>query len=381
MKNIPDNSFHAVVTDPPYGLSFMGRDWDHGVPGKIFWEEILRVAKPGAFLLAFGGTRTHHRLMVAIEDAGWEIRDCLMWLYGSGFPKSYDISKGIDKVAGAEREKIGLSQWASVRGGKRQSEYNFKEGSEAFVTAPVTDAAKQWDGWGTALKPAWEPIILARKKFKGTVAENILENGVGGLNIDACRIEFSSNDDPRIGKDYEHHAKAGLENGLHKENNLGDSILLHKSNGRWPANLILDEEAGEMLDQQSGITKSTGGGGYRPSGSDTKNGIYGKYGERNLPSNVGLGDTGGASRFFYIAKASRKDRGEYNDHATVKPTSLMRHLCRLVTPSNGIVFDPFMGSGSTGKAAILENFRFYGIDKEKIEIATRRIEEAILTLG
>lgn len=319
MKDIPDNSFHSVVTDPPYGLNFMGKDWDHGIPGKVFWEEILRVSKPGAMLLAFGGTRTHHRLMVAIEDAGWEIRDTLMWLYGSGFPKSRDIGKDIQKreVGGIKNlEVIGHKQGIKTENGSQGFSYQ-KEyvpgismgGRQVSGEIPVYKIDNEWKGWGTALKPAWEPIILAMKPLDGTFANNALVHGVAGLNVDACRI-----------------------NG--------------KPQGRWPANLLLDEEAGKILDEQTGTSRS-------------------RQGKE-------------ASRFFYCPKASKKDRGEGNDHSTVKPTNLMRYLCRLVTPRNGIVFDPFMGSGSTGKAALLEGLRFYGIEKEKnyLEIAEKRVQAA-----
>ncbi|HUU96831.1 MAG TPA: site-specific DNA-methyltransferase, partial [Phycisphaerae bacterium] len=191
IAEMPADSVDAIVTDPPYGLSFMGKGWDHGVPGEPFWAEALRVAKPGAPLLAFGGTRTHHRLMCAIEDAGWEIRDCLMWLYGSGFPKSLDVSKAIDAAAGAEREVVGrsarhVSGKADQRTEGLRGTSTFQEsvGMGQFLTAPATDLARRWHGYGTALKPAWEPIILARKPLAGTVAANVQQYGTGGLNID-----------------------------------------------------------------------------------------------------------------------------------------------------------------------------------------------------
>src|SRR5208283_5151130 len=198
MKNMKENSIDSIVTDPPYGLKFMSKEWDHGIPGIEFWKEALRVCKPGAHLLAFGGTRTHHRLMVAIEDAGWEIRDCLGWLYGSGFPKSLDVSKAIDKAVGAKREVIGL--YKTPEGEQTLSTYNnwqdesLKNGTQERrvpeITSPTTDLAKQWQGWGTALKPAFEPIILARKPLGGTVAENVKKWGTGALNIDYCRVNI-----------------------------------------------------------------------------------------------------------------------------------------------------------------------------------------------
>lgn len=370
MKDIPDNSFHSVVTDPPYGLNFMGKDWDHGIPGKVFWEEILRVSKPGAMLLAFGGTRTHHRLMVAIEDAGWEIRDTLMWLYGSGFPKSRDIGKDIQKreVGGIKNlEVIGHKQGIKTENGSQGFSYQ-KEyvpgismgGRQVSGEIPVYKIDNEWKGWGTALKPAWEPIILAMKPLDGTFANNALKWGCGGLNIDASRI--STNGEalvrPQISR-YDNNAYGkGLGAGVQTE-----------PQGRWPANLLLDEEAGKILDEQAGTSRSRQGKPRK-----------GQSGDGWGMSHTGAeyADEGGASRFFYCSKASKKDRGEGNDHLTVKPTDLMRYLCRLVTPRNGIVFDPFMGSGSTGKAALLEGLRFYGIEKEKnyLEIAEKRVQAA-----
>jgi len=312
MATLPAESVDAIVCDPPYGLSFMGKGWDHGVPGVDFWVEALRVLKPGGHLIAFGGTRTYHRLAVAIEDAGFEVRDCLMWLYGSGFPKSLDVSKAMDKQAGAEREVVGVKEnsfgrkpgggdgWDEAITGGQSSNHIFN------ITAPNTDLAKQWHGWGTALKPAYEPAILARKPLRGTVADNVAQWGTGGLNIDGCRV--------------------------------GDE------GGRWPANVILDEEAAAALDEQSG----------------------------------------GASRFFYTAKASRSEREagldgveaqRANHHPTVKPIALMRYMIRLVAPRGAVVLDPFMGSGSTGCAAMVEGMQFIGIDitPEYVDIARRRL--------
>lgn len=302
LKGIPDNSVDSIVTDPPYGLSFMGKKWDYDVPEQAIWEECLRVLKPGGHLLAFAGTRTQHRMAVRIEDAGFEIRDMIAWVYGSGFPKSLDVSKAIDKAAGAVREVIGKAQWSN-------SAAHFVPGEDHTarvtldITAPATDAARKWEGWGTALKPALEPITVARKPFKGAVADNVLTHSTGALNIDGCRIEGGSKCD-------------GIT-----------------TSGRWPANLIHDGSA-EVDDS-----------------------------------------IGSASRFFYCAKTSRKDRGEGNNHPTVKPTDLMAYLCRLVTPPGGVVLDPFMGSGSTGKAAVREGFRFIGIemDADYLAIAEARI--------
>ena len=329
MRAMEAESVHAIVTDPPYGLSFMGKGWDHGVPGEEFWIEALRVAKPGAHLLAFGGTRTFHRLTCAIEDAGWEIRDCIQWVYGSGFPKSKNL-------------------------------------------------AGKWKGWGTALKPAWEPIIVARKPLRGTVAANVEAHGCGALNVDGCRVGYDGPEDAAAAA-----AAAELRGKIQTRNTDGWGMNAQTVDrteylsgsaglGRWPANVVHDG-SDEVLE--------------------------------------GFGDDHEAARFFYCAKASREDReagleasglevesvrtgcsGEMptdddgnardrflkrarNIHPTVKPNALMRYLCRLVTPPGGIVLDPFMGSGSTGVAAIQEGFRFAGVDVEAqyFKIAEARI--------
>lgn len=338
LPTLEAESVDAIVCDPPYGLSFMGKEWDHGVPGEAFWREALRVAKPGAHLLAFGGTRTYHRLACAIEDAGWEIRDCLSWLYGSGFPKSHNLDG-------------------------------------------------DWQGWGTALKPAWEPIIVARKPLVGTVASNVAQYGTGAINVDGCRIEGVV---PQV-----------TQGPSTSRSSWDVRTELTVSNphpaGRWPANVVLDEEAAGMLDAQTGVQKS-GIAGKR----NTQNGYGGGWGPIDYVQG-GYGDTGGASRFFYTAKASRREReaglegmpkrtvqtglqdngGRRTDakviaanvHPTVKPIALMRWLCRLVTPTNGLVLDPFTGSGSTGAAAVLEGFRFIGVEREPeyAVIAEKRI--------
>ena len=365
MATLDAESVDAIVSDPPYGLSFMGKGWDHGVPGVEFWTEALRVAKPGAHLLAFGGTRTYHRLACAIEDAGWEIRDCVMWVYGSGFPKSHDVSKAIDKAAGAEREVVGPSR-ANVRsdlkyGGNDPSHNHGRLGAVTHppITAPATDAARQWQGWGTALKPAWEPIIVARKPLVGTVAENVLTHGTGGINVDGCRVgtETLTYIAGETGGE-------GGKCGARKRAEVPTTVT-----GRWPANLIHDgsEEVVGLFpaNVKGGTWNRTAGArhfnndgeptDYQTSGSDSS--------------------SGSAARFFYCAKASKADRGGDNKHPTVKPTDLMRYLCRLVTPPGGVVLDPFTGSGSTGKAAALEGFRFIGIEREAeyVEIAKARI--------
>ena len=339
---MPDASVDSIVTDPPYGLSFMGKKWDYDVPSSEIWAECLRVLKPGGHLLAFAGTRTQHRMAVRIEDAGFEIRDMIAWVYGSGFPKSLDVSKAIDKAAGAEREVIGdkmrpdgktvLSARSAIdpagEGWDRPWRHDpARTEAQGKLTAPATDAALQWQGWGTALKPALEPITVARKPLVGTVAANVLEHGTGALNIDGCRVPGQKPDTTR-GASRKASSMVGT---LGAQGRIVDDGL-----GRWPANLIHDgAEPADLL--------------------------------------------GEAARFFYCAKASKADRGAENIHPTVKPTELMRYLCRLVTPPGGVVLDPFMGSGSTGKAAMGEGFRFVGCEMspEYMAIAKVRIQRAL----
>jgi DNA modification methylase len=358
LRGLPENSVDAVVCDPPYELGFMGKSWDS--TGVAFdpatWKEVLRVVKPGGHILAFAGSRTQHRIAVAIEDAGWEIRDTLMWVYSQGFPKSLDVSKAIDKMLGAAREVVGDGIYAarrlkpSAQTNIEGAEYRF--GSGHNITAPATDAAKQYSGFGTALKPAYEPIILARKPLIGTVAANVLTHGTGGLNIDGCRIG-----DEILPAQVRGVSKMGTFEGA-------DGNITPEREGRWPANFLHD----------------------------------------NSPEVTDL--LGNAARFFYHPKCSKKDRDEgledleprnnmrvnaprenedekhstkrSNFHPTVKPTTLMRYLCRLITPPGGVILDCFMGSGSTGKAALIEGFQFVGIeqDKDYMPIARARIEAA-----
>ena len=413
MREMEANSIDAIVTDPPYGLAFMGKGWDHGVPGVPFWTEALRVAKPGAHLVAFGGTRTYHRLACAIEDAGWEVRDSigfghdpglLAYCYGSGFPKSLDVSKAIDKAAGAEREVVGTRPIAypdsncwgvpnrnsdgAVRSGAHGVVVGNARGGVRPLTAPATDAtdaARQWQGWGTALKPAWEPIILARKPLVGTVAANVLAHGTGGINIDATRIET---DDNLNGGAYSEGGRDALP-GDEREGSAAGMFAdgggripggFVQPSGRWPANVTLDEEAASMLDEQTGDRPSTLTGraeaGQRhdlPRDNKSATGYHG-----GNPAGRVYADSGGASRFFYTAKASRRERGEGNTHPTVKPLSLMRWLVKLVTPPGGVILDPFAGSGTTLLAAQAEGFDAIGIEREAeyVEIARKRIEGA-----
>ena len=379
LKGVPDNSVDSIVTDPPYGLAFMGKKWDYDVPEQAIWEECLRVMKPGGHLLSFAGTRTQHRMAVRIEDAGFEIRDMIAWVYGSGFPKSMDVSKAIDKATGAEREFFGtIDPRSSFDGRERKSaainaNWRDAEGhadvrdlSKKQITAPATDAAREWEGWGTALKPALEPITVARKPFKGTVAANVLAHGTGALNIDGCRVRMSDGEEnPSIAR-YASTQQQG-NNGwghVNRGARFDDSAAASAALGRWPANLIHDG-SDEVL---AGFPANVGANG----GS----GVFNQHAwmRDETPQNIER-SKGRAARFFYCAKTSRKDRGEANTHPTVKPTDLMAYLCRLVTPPGGTVLDPFMGSGSTGKAAMREGFRFIGIemDAEYLAIAEARI--------
>jgi DNA modification methylase len=365
LQELPDCSVDACVTDPPYGLSFMGKKWDYDVPGEDIWRECLRVLKPGGHLLAFAGTRTQHRMAVRIEDAGFEIRDMIAWVYGSGFPKSHNIGKAIDKAAGAEREIVGVRQLpgygkANVLNG--QQARNVTEFAQTSDT-PVTDAARQWQGWGTALKPALEPITVARKPFKATVAANVLEHGTGAINIDGCRVG-TANTQQRCSK-----TSFGL---INDDAWQAREVETGSACGRWPANLIHDGS-----DEVVGLFPQTTSGSWREGmtqHSRTFNVAKGVEAERVRDARAP--DSGSAARFFYCAKASKKDRSEGNTHPTVKPTDLMRYLCRLVTPPGGIVLDPFMGSGSTGKAAMLDGFRFIGIERDPtyFELARRRLQ-------
>jgi site-specific DNA-methyltransferase (adenine-specific) len=385
LKTLPENSVDAIVTDPPYGLSFMGKKWDYDVPGVEVWAECLRVLKPGGHLLAFAGTRTQHRMAVRIEDAGFEIRDMIAWVYGSGFPKSLDVSKAIDKAAGAEREVVGPNPWNHVRNHSPEAwngptrtqdgKYGSTGSGHSDITAPATEAAKQWQGWGTALKPALEPITMARKPLIGTVADNVLEHGTGGLNIDGCRVVMQPGDTkgefgPRSVGLGENNTNGIYGGGFARQD-------ADESKGRWPANLIHDGSE-EVL---AGFPFTTSGAKnphiIKSKAADCvtsfSQGLYGK-----LRDYTASASSGSAARFFYTAKASKDDRDEKNTHPTVKPTDVMRYLVRMVTPPGGVVLDCFMGSGSTGKAAALEGFAFIGIEREPefFEIASRRIHQS-----
>ena len=531
LKTIPDNSIDAVVTDPPYGLSFMGKKWDYDVPSVEVWTECLRVLKPGGHLLSFAGSRTYHRMGVAIEDAGFEIRDQIMWIYAQGFPKSHNISKSLSKLAD-EKERTeqntehnlrcvsnsnlqetelideeqsemllgGLSQQdlsssrktTSIIGGKepvleggnnlqetegqlqgskihqmferiyedgeerwihngtsvsdgttsqeitnenggspshrpqpiKQSNTKSNVVSEQLTSQEIREIRERFDGYGTALKPAHEPIVMARKPLsEKSIAENVLKHGTGGINIDGSRIEFEDTENAatnpkfRAQNNYKMPEPGQESNGAVK---FTSSKNEYDTSGRFPANIIFDEEAGQLLDEQSGPTSQghwsktkTKGFGEFGNGSSTYEGVGPK--DKNK-------EKGGASRFFYCPKAAKSDRNEgleqftpktdrqkghgldricgtcgtsmlkpedcnceepdwitppkLNHHPTVKPTDLMRYLINLVTPPNGTILDPFMGSGSTGKAAVRCGVNFIGIEKEQeyMDIASARIE-------
>lgn len=379
LKDFPDNYFDSIVTDPPYGLSFMGKHWDYDVPTIEQWKEAIRVLKPGGFLLSFGGTRTYHRMVVNIEDAGFEIRDQIQWLYGSGFPKSLDIGKAIDKLQGNEREDLGVSPAQRLN----KPDSDIYEAGIRGKECRITKGNSEYEGWGTALKPANEPICVARKPVEGTVANNVLKYGTGGINIDACRIGETTK---LNGRSKESDENNGIFTGY------GSQEKGEKDYGRFPANVILDDFMGAELDKQTGVLKS----GHMDSVSKGINyGIYGKFEGKPVYAE---GDEGGASRFFYCPKPDNFERNKglknfekgeppasarskpaegrenalgrprANHHPTVKPIDLMRYLVKLVTKKGGICLDPFCGSGTTLIGAKMELMNYVGIDMDATHI-------------
>jgi site-specific DNA-methyltransferase (adenine-specific) len=498
LKQYPDNYFDAVVTDPPYGLGkepiaeevmkdwvakgyheisgsgFMGKEWDAFIPQPIFWKEVFRVLKYGGHVLAFYGTRTYDWGVMSMRFAGFEVRDCIQWLYGSGFPKSHNIGKSVDKLYGNERE---IKDWGrSGKNSKAFNDYEYRINQEIYSTSgkyQITKGNSEWEGWGSALKPANEPIVLARKPLeKGlSIAENVLKWGTGGINIDGCRVGFKNEADYKESTQKNQHADFGTKP-ITNNTVYGDYSMVQPKNyqpeGRFPANLILthhpecelkglkkvksvsaykskdgydnesivfngslnsmksdgyaDENGNEtvenwnchpdcpirIMDEQSGINESK----RAKRGNGIENGFHGSKAEYDTER--GHSDIGGASRFFYCAKASKSERNNglngfdnkppmyeshrsnyentkgietpyagagrtgndnRNNHPTVKPVKLMQYLVRMITPPNGIVLDPFCGSGTTGIACKLEGFDFVGMeqDAEYCKIAEARI--------
>jgi len=425
MKEMPENSIDAVVTDPPYGLAFMGKSWDDFEPKEYqefceeWGEQALRVLKPGGYLLAFSGTRTYHRMVCGLEDAGFEIKDQIDWLYGSGFPKSTDISKQIDKHFDKEDEREVVKVKDKLQSFDSDMNRTYGDAPDRNgkqkITAPATPEASKWNGWGTALKPAHEPIVLAQKPRDGSYAEHVLEYGVGGLNIDGCRIGTKEDVETPFGS-RKNPVKRTAYGDYESDEGKGFDKEWEPEDGRWPANVVLDPEAAGLLDEQSGVLKS--GSLLKSHNPDVKEaGRYGRFGTDRIRKNYEK-NSGGASRFFYCAKAHKSERNagledlddvvygqsggarqkireggeEYiqedhiglnkikkvkNDIATLKPINLMRYLVRLVTPPEGVVLDPFAGSGTTGCACVIEGFDYILIEKRKRfanVIAPRRIE-------
>jgi len=423
LKELEDNSVDSIVTDPPYGLSFMGKKWDYDVPSQEIFEECLRVLKPGGYLLSFAGSRTYHRMAVRVEDAGFEIRDQIMWIYGSGFPKSMNIGIQVDKKLGNQREVVGEKVRGDVEKAKENGAGYLADPANrnntkqfGYGTQTITKGNSEWEGWGTALKPAHEPIVMARKPLsEKTVVNNVLEWGTGGINIDESRISTDE-----VITNHSRGAESAISKGKYGDSKEQETHQTPSQTlGRFPANIILDKEAGRILDEQTGELSTVGS----PKKIDnSKTSIFGA----GVPGFQMYGDKGGASRFFYCPKTSKTDRNEgldefedkyyaagnqakaelkrgnvefnsnkgkgrderhnhnqvgvsKNNHPTVKPTDLMLYLIRLITPKGGTTLDPFMGSGSTGKAAVRGGFDFVGIEREKeyMEIAEARIQYEI----
>jgi site-specific DNA-methyltransferase (adenine-specific) len=399
LKTYPDNSIDSIVTDPPYGISFMSKKWDYDVPSVEIWRECLRVLKPGGYLLSFASTRTQHRMAVNIEDAGFTIKDCITWVYSSGFPKSHNVSCAIDKSFGYPNRGRAIPTASTYQASDVDKE-NKLTSNEVAPYEPITDEAKAWQGWGTALKPACEPITVAQKPIKGTIASNVLEWGTGAINVDATRVPMDEDDFNKL--------SAGVdkirERGGVMDNSWKNSSDLSGANpanplGRWGANFIHDGSQ-EVLDL---FPNAKGGDWVQTEGARHFN----NNGKPTSPKRLGSdSSTGSAARFFYCSKSNKRDRNEgledlepkqyshdgretrnetayqrndsvaANHHPTVKPTDLMCYLVRMVTRLGGTVLDPFMGSGTTGKAAMREGMNFIGceLDAEYLAIAEKRIQ-------
>ena len=411
LRELPDNFVDSIITDPPYGLSFMNKKWDYDVPSIEFWKEVYRVLKPGGHILSFGGTRTYHRMVVNIEDAGFEIRDQIMWVYGSGFPKSHNIGKAIDKIEGNDREIIPSTRHS---GTIDNSPYHSKGITEEIPTN--TKGNSEYEGWGTALKPANEPICMARKPLsEKTIAENVLKYGTGGINIDGSRIGTDDILGRQVSENDLGAGQYGLNDGRKtKPTNklVGTFNDNTKGLGRFPANFIIECICDEVIPGNKGeVVKSNRkrglikewDGGHRKNPIDNYNDKGDIHTNPNCPCRL-LDEQSGASRFFYVPKVSKKERNlgldgfeekemntlnngignrpqenrldkPKNNHPTVKPINLLTYLVRLITPPNGIVMDCYMGSGSVGIASLLEEFQFIGMemDEEYFNIAEARI--------
>lgn len=418
MAALPGGGFDAIVTDPPYGLEFMGKEWDklgaaneaatdspgwragHGGRGKpsstngvpfggagqrvrygtsaasmqqwhFEWATTaIRVAKPGAHLLAFGGTRTYHRLACAIEDAGFELRDCIMYMFGTGFPKSMDVSKQIDKQARAKRKVVGDHPHAAKNKHRSKKSTYGEPNQNVMLTAPATPSASQWQGFGTALKPAYEPVLLARVPLsEKTVSANVLKHGTGAINIDACRVPLNGQKAGGSGK-----PPLQFNGDNHRPfHDNAEPREFDTSTGRWPANVIHDG-SGDVLAEFAKCGES--GEHPRTLKRNGKGSHIGFCFDKESVYQI-AGDSGTPARFFYTAKSSRRDRGEGNNHPTVKPLSLMRYLCRLTCRPGGTILDPFAGSGTTGIAAMQEGMKVVLIEQseEYCEIIVRRLKE------
>ena len=379
---LPFVQAHSVVCDPPAGIGFMGKGWDKDKGGRNQWvgwmQERAALAMdcvpPGGHALVWALPRTSHWTATAWEDAGWEVRDRLSHLFGTGFPKSLNVSKALDKMAGAEREVVGQRQRLGDRQPYPESPAGYKPGysGDGSVTAPATDLARQWDGWGTALKPGMEDWWLLRKPLAGTVAANVAEHGTGAINVDGCRVPC---DEKATGS-------GNLNQWRAAEGRTDVPVSPGRTGsteGRWPANVIHDgseevmEAFAEYGERSSGKMMPT----HTTAGQDRT--CYRADAKDGFTTMETYGDTGTAARFFYAAKASKAERGKGNTHPTVKPVDLMRYLCRLVTPPGGTVLDPFAGSGSTGLGALAEGFRFVGIEQSEqyCEIAAARLAHAV----